>query len=110
MNMWRLAKAHPLSAEARADVARIDAMWTDSRARLGHQGLFLFGRFSAADAVYAPVVSRFATYMIQVGPASHGYMDAAMALPAWQERRAPALREPWVPPAGEPDWPAVPRV
>jgi glutathione S-transferase len=110
MNMWRPLKSHPLSAEASADVARIDAMWTDCRARFGQQGPFLFGGFSAADAMYAPVVSRFATYMVPVGPTSRAYMEAVMALPAWQEWRAAALKEPWVLPADEPDWPAVPRV
>jgi glutathione S-transferase len=110
MNMRRPAKAHPLSTEASADVARIDAMWTDCRARFGQQGPFLFGRFSAADAMYAPVVSRFATYTIRVEPASLAYMDAVMVLPAWQEWRAAALREPWVLPSGELDWPAAPRV
>jgi len=110
MNMWRPAKTHPLSAQASADVVRIDTMWADCRARFGQQGPFLFGAFSAADAMYAPVVSRFATYTIKVGPASLAYMDAVMALPAWQEWRAAALKEPWILPASEPDWPAVPRV
>jgi glutathione S-transferase len=51
MNMWRPPKTRPLSVEARANVARIDAMWTDCRARFGRQGPFLFGRFSAVDAM-----------------------------------------------------------
>jgi glutathione S-transferase len=102
MNMWRPAKTHPLSAQASADVARI--------AHFGQQGPFLFGAFSAADAMYAPVVSRFATYTIKAGLASLAYMDAVKALPAWQEWRAAALKEPWILPASEPDWPAVPRV
>jgi glutathione S-transferase len=96
MNMWRPPKAHPLSAEARANVARIDAMWTDWRACFARQGSFLFGRFSAVDAMYAPVVSRFATYTIEVGPARLAYMEAVTALAAWQEWRAAALKEPWV--------------
>jgi glutathione S-transferase len=90
MNMWRPPKAHPLSAEARANVARIDAMWTDWRARFARQGSFLFGRFSAVDAMYAPDVSRFATYTIEVGPARLAYMEAVTALAAWQEWRAAA--------------------
>ena len=110
MNMKRPPKTHTLSAEARANVARIDAMWTDCRARFRGQGPFLFGRFSAVDAMYAPVVSRFATYTIEVGPASLAYMEAVTALPAWQEWRAAALEEPWVLPVNEPGWPAVPKV
>jgi glutathione S-transferase len=107
--MGRPPKTHPLSAGARANVARIDAMWTDCRARFGRQGPFLFGRFSAVDAMYAPVVSRFATYAIEVGPVSLAYMEAVTLLPAWQEWHAAALKEPWVLPVNEPDWPALPR-
>jgi len=56
------------------------------------------------------VVSRFHTYGVEVGPAAQAYMDAMMALPAWAEWRAAALREPWVLPQNEIDWPAVPRI
>jgi len=56
MNMWRPVKKLELSAETAANVPRIDAMWSGCRARFGHDGPFLFGRFSAADAMYAPVV------------------------------------------------------
>ena len=67
-------------------------MWTDCRARFGGGGPFLFGTFGAADAMYAPVVSRFHTYAVEVGAASRAYMAAVMALPAWQEWRAAALQ------------------
>jgi glutathione S-transferase len=60
--------------------------------------------------MYAPVVSRFVTYGLDVGNMSRAYMDAVMALPAWTEWRAAALKEPWVLPQDEPDWPAVPRM
>jgi glutathione S-transferase len=59
--------------------------------------------------MYAPVVSRFQTYGIEVSPASRAYMEAVMALPAWSEWRAAALQEPWVLPEDEVDWPTVPR-
>jgi glutathione S-transferase len=91
-------------------VARIDALWADCHARFGGGGPFLFGRFSAADAMYAPVVSRFHTYAIEVGPASAAYMQAMMALPAWQEWYAAALKEEWVLENAEVDWPKVLRV
>jgi glutathione S-transferase len=68
--------------EAQADIARIDAMWMDCRARFGQGGPFLFGRFSIADAMYAPVVTRFITYHAQVSSVSKAYMEAIMALPA----------------------------
>lgn len=109
MNMWRPVKKMALPPDVAADVKRIDAMWTDCRARFGAGGPFLFGAFTAADAMYAPVVARFHTYAIDVGPAAQNYMAAVMALPAWGEWVAAARREPWVLPRNEPDWPEVPR-
>ena len=110
MNVWRPAQMRPLTPEAAANVTRIDAMWSDCRARFGQGGPFLFGRFSAADAMYAPVVSRFHTYAVDVGPVARAYMDAVMALPAWKEWVAGALAEPWVLQDFEVDWPQVKRV
>ena len=57
--------------------------------------------------MYAPVVSRFHTYAVEVAPLARAYMDAVMALPAWGEWRAAALAEPWVLPEDEVDWPTV---
>jgi glutathione S-transferase len=110
MNMWRPVKPRELTPGAAANVARIDAMWTDCRNRFGAGGPFLFGAFGAADAMYAPVVSRFHTYGVTVGPVARAYMDAVMALPAWAEWRAAALREPWILAEDEVDWPTVLRV
>jgi glutathione S-transferase len=107
MNMWRPVKKLALNDDTAANVARIDAMWADCRARFGSGGPFLFGRFSAADAMYAPVVSRFHTYGIDVSVPSAAYMQAMMALPAWQEWCAAALKEEWVLQADEADWPDV---
>ena len=107
MNMWRPVKKLELSAETAANVARIDAMWADCRARFGAGGPFLFGGFTAADAMYAPVVSRFHTYAVAVGAASAAYMDAVMALPAWREWHAAAVVEEWVLAEDEVDWPTV---
>ena len=107
MNMWRPVKKMELNAEAAANVARIDAMWSDCRARFGAGGPFLFGTFTAADAMYAPVVSRYHTYAVEVGAASRAYMAAVMALPAWAEWSAAAVKEEWVLPEDEPDWPTV---
>jgi glutathione S-transferase len=99
-----------LTPEAHANVRRIEAIWTDCRTRYGTDGAFLFGSFCAADAMYAPVVSRFHTYTVEVGAVARAYMDAVMALPAWGEWRAAALAEPWVLPEDEVDWPTVVRV
>ena len=105
MNIRRPVRARDLSAAAKANVARIDAMWSDCRAR--HGGPFLFGRFCATDAMYAPVVARLNTYGIEVGREALGYMEAMMALPAWAEWRAAALQESWIVPEDEADWPTV---
>jgi glutathione S-transferase len=73
-----------------AEVRRIVALWRDCRHRHGGSGLFLFGRFSAADAMYSPVTSRFRTYLPDLAPygddgAAQAYVDALFALPAMAE-------------------------
>jgi glutathione S-transferase len=110
MNMHRPVKKLEPGTETAANVARIDAMWSDCRARFGGDGPFLFGRFGAADAMYAPVVSRFHTYGVEVGATSAAYMRAVMALPAWHEWYAAALKEEWLLEEDEVDWPTVLRV
>jgi glutathione S-transferase len=110
MNFWRPAQKRELTADVVANVRRVDEMWSDCRAKYGGGGPFLFGSFTAADAMYAPIVSRFSTYAIDVSPAAQKYMDTMMALPAWSEWRAAALKEPWVLAEDEPDWPTVLRV
>jgi glutathione S-transferase len=85
-------------------------MWRDCRKRYGGNGPFLFGAFSNADAMYAPVVARFHTYDIEVSAEASAYMTAMMALPAWKEWTAAALKEPWVLPEDEVDWPTVLKV
>jgi glutathione S-transferase len=99
MNMRRTPGAIALPADALANVARIDEIWTDCRARYG--GPFLFGGFGAADAMYAPVVSRVHTYGVAVGPIARAYMDAVMNLPAWAAWQAGAMEESWVLPEFE---------
>ena len=110
MNMWRPPAKRDLSEDAKANIARIEAMWTEARTRFGAGGPFLFGRFCAADAMYAPIVSRFETYAIDVSAPVAAYMQAVIALPAWQEWRRAALRETWVIRKFEYDWPDVKRL
>ena len=107
MNLWLPVKKRPQPDEVMDNVRRIDALWSDCRARFGQNGPFLFGAFGAADAMYAPVVARLHSYGLAVGAVSRAYMDAVMALPAWREWRAAALKEPWVMKGNEPDWPLV---
>jgi glutathione S-transferase len=109
MNMSRPVLPRQLTPDVQANVRRIEAMWTDCRTRHSGEGAFLFGSFGAADAMYAPVVSRFHTYAVEVGTVARAYMDAVMALPAWREWRAAALAESWVLPEDEVDWPTVVR-
>ncbi len=80
---------------SRADIARIEAAWAHARETFGGAGPFLFGRFSAADAMFAPVVNRFHAYDIPVAKATRAYMEAIMALPAWKAWIAGAEAEPW---------------
>ena len=79
--------------ECLADIERILAIWADCRARYGHGGDFLFGRFSIADAMYAPVVLRFQTYGVALEGAARDYADAILWLPALQAWVADAQAE-----------------
>jgi glutathione S-transferase len=93
MNLHRPVKAIALSDDARANIARVQQIWTECRERYGKAGPFLFGAFSAADAMYAPVVHRFLTYAIEVVPEAKAYMETMMALPAFQEWTRAGLAE-----------------
>ena len=109
MNVRRPVIPRALEADAAADVVRIDTIWNECRARFGSGGPYLYGAFTAADAMYAPVVSRFHTYAVEVSATASAYMRALMALPAWNEWREAARQEPWVLPHDEIDWPEVKR-
>lgn len=69
MNMRRVPRAIALADPVTADIARIVTLWTEARERFGAGGPFLYGAFSAADAMYAPVVNRFHAYAIEIGRA-----------------------------------------
>jgi glutathione S-transferase len=93
MNLHRPVGAVALSADARADIARIQQIWTECRQRYEKSGPFLFGAFSGADAMFAPVVYRFLTYAIELKPAAREYMDAMTSLPAFAEWTRAGLAE-----------------
>ncbi len=76
---------HTLSDDARADVARIQALWTECRAQYGRSGPFLFGAFTIADAMFAPVVSRFRTYGVPVEGPVKAYTEAMWGHPGMQK-------------------------
>src|ERR1700743_1041723 len=83
MNLHRPVGAIELSADARANIARIEQIWIECRERFKASGPFLFGAFSAADAMFAPVVHRFRTYAVAVSDETQRYMDAMRAFPAF---------------------------
>ena len=93
MNLHRPVGAKSLSENARADIARIQQIWSECRERYGNTGPYLFGAFSGADAMYAPVVHRFRTYAIEVTPSARDYMSAMCSLPAFKEWTSAGLAE-----------------
>lgn len=77
------------------DIGRIRQLWRESRTAHGSGGEFLFGEFGAADAMFAPVASRFRTYEVELDGVEADYADAVLALPAVAEWIEAARREPW---------------
>ena len=93
MDLLSLLPSPPISDALEADITRVAAIWKETRSRFGKDGPFLFGAFSNADAMYAPVATRFRTYGVDLahfgdnGTAS-AYAAAILALPAmadWTE-------------------------
>jgi glutathione S-transferase len=80
-----------------ADVERVVAIWNETRARFGQGGPLLFGRFTLADAFYAPVAYRFRTYGVEPTGAAGDYARALLALPALAEWEAAAAKDPVLP-------------
>jgi glutathione S-transferase len=93
MNIHRPVRAKVLSADAKANAVRVEEIWSDCRARFGLGGPFLFGRFSAADAMFAPVVHRFRTYAVDVSPQAREYMTAMTAFGPFKEWTDAASKE-----------------
>ncbi len=95
MNLRADRPGVPITPAVLADIERITAIWRQCRQRAGARGPFLFGRFSIADAMFAPVAARFDTYHVSVGVEEQGYVDAVLSLGPMQEWRAAAQAEPW---------------
>jgi glutathione S-transferase len=83
MNIRKIKPGAGATPGALADVARIDALWRECLAASG--GPFLFGEFSIADAMYAPVVMRFNSYQPKLSPEAAAYAQRVSALPAVAE-------------------------
>jgi glutathione S-transferase len=90
MDLISRLPAPPMSEALQANIGRVVAIWRETRARFGKDGPFLFGAFTNADAMYAPVASRFRTYGVDLaqfgddGTAS-AYVDTIFAMPAMAE-------------------------
>ncbi|NFV82248.1 glutathione S-transferase family protein [Magnetospirillum aberrantis] len=87
MDICALTPLAEVPPEVQTEIDRIQALWNDCRARFGAKagGPFLFGRFSVADAMYAPVVSRFTTFAIAMDPVSRAYCEAIWSLAPMQD-------------------------
>lgn len=83
-------------AEIEGDIDRVAALWRDCRKRFGAGGDFLFGHFTIADAMYAPVVSRFRTFKVPLDAEAEAYAAAVTAWPAYREWLAGARNEPMI--------------
>jgi glutathione S-transferase len=101
MNVRRVFNKVKATAEVERDVSRIMELWTHARKRFGENGHFLFGDFSAADIMYAPVVTRLTTYGLPVAPFVKSYVDSITNHPWMQDWIAAAREEDWVIPRFE---------
>lgn len=95
MNLGKRFATPAMTDELAASIARVEDIWRTTRARFGKGGAFLYGGFSAADAMYAPVVTRFDTYGVAVADDTRAYMTAVLAHPSVVAWRAAGLAEPW---------------
>ena len=107
----RFAPRDDLGSDVADNVRRLEGLWAETRVRFGEKsaspGPFLSGGFSAADAMFAPVVTRLDTYQIRVSPAARRTMDAVLHHPAFIKWRTEALAEPWSVAHYETGWTAV---
>jgi len=91
MNLQRPRKPTQMSEAAKADAARIDEIWRECREKYGKSGKYLFGRFSIADAMFAPVVTRFDTYAVPASDHSRAYIKTILSTEAFKSWNEAAL-------------------
>lgn len=98
MNLRRPSKLPPggISDSVAKDIARIETIWAQCRKAHGKGGPFLFGKFTAADAMFAPVAARIDTFTIPVSKASRAYVEAILATASYQQWRKDAAKETWI--------------
>ncbi len=107
MNLGRKFARKDRGESVARDVARFSEIVHQARERFGVDGPFLFGAFSAADAMYAPLATRLDTYSFSLDAGTRAYVDAILSLPAFQEWRSAALEESWIVAADEVDEEAI---
>jgi glutathione S-transferase len=95
MNARARNRRTAVTAALEADIERVDEIWNDCRGRFGGAGAWLFGEFTVADAMYAPVVLRFNTYGAHISPTARWYMATVLEDDALQEWLQAAKQEPW---------------
>ena len=101
MNIRRPPNPLAMNDATLKDVARIEALWAEAHKRFGAKGEFLFGKFTNADAMFAPVASRVETYNIPVGKATKSYVASVLNCTAFTSWKGAALKEPWIYPEDE---------
>lgn len=109
MNLAKRYAARDRGADVAVDVTRIETIWREARQRFGAQSAepFLYGAFSAPDAMFGPVVARFVSYQLGSGDEVKNYIAALTGHPAYQAWRGEALKEPWIVAADEVDETAI---
>jgi glutathione S-transferase len=95
MNVRAVGRRTKASPERAAEIARIEALWIECRRRFGARGAWLFGDYSVADAMYAPVVLRFRTYGAALGEIAAEYMATVLGDAYLREWLAAAVAETW---------------
>jgi glutathione S-transferase len=95
MNARARNRRTAVTAALEADVERIDELWNDCRGRFGGGGPWLFGEYSIADAMYAPVVLRFNTYAARISQTARWYMATVLEDAPLQQWLQAAQQEPW---------------
>lgn len=101
MNLRATGRKVEMTSAVLADIDRIERIWTDCRARFSEGGPWLFGRWSVADAMYAPVATRFVTYGVHRSGAFDDYVATVFGDPHFQEWKHAALAETQVVPSDE---------
>lgn len=108
MNCRRRFPGFKPGPEAQRDIDRVMALWQYCRKEYGAAGPWLFGEFTVADCMYAPVVMRLLSYEIALDPVSKAYAETLFGSPAMQQWIQEGVVEPEVIAEDEADWPSEP--